>query len=150
MTAEHHAREALRLLALARESKDTTFEGHNPEADRTIAEAQVYATLALAAQAPAPAQLETASGVAYVYRAAWGRHALGMYTTLAAAREHCAADALKHSPEYEGWVFGWIADDSDPDVPHELVVGQDGAEETTDYMVSRVMVATEYDAEAGA
>lgn len=38
--------EALALLAASRENKSTTFEGHNPEADRLIAEAQVHATLA--------------------------------------------------------------------------------------------------------
>jgi hypothetical protein len=41
-----HRTEALNLLAAAREDKNTTFEGHNPEADRLIAEAQVHATLA--------------------------------------------------------------------------------------------------------
>ncbi|MDX3033924.1 hypothetical protein [Streptomyces scabiei] len=49
MTGPEHYREAERLLAVASESKDTTFEGHNPEADGTIAEAHVHATLALAA-----------------------------------------------------------------------------------------------------
>lgn len=46
MTGPEHFREAEKLLALARDSKETTFEGHNPEADRTIAEAQVHAMLA--------------------------------------------------------------------------------------------------------
>jgi len=41
-----HRAEAVRLLAASREDKNTTFEGHNPEADRLIAEAQVHATLA--------------------------------------------------------------------------------------------------------
>jgi len=41
-----HRAEALRLLDEARGDKNTTFEGHNPEADRTLAEAQVHATLA--------------------------------------------------------------------------------------------------------
>jgi hypothetical protein len=45
MTTDHRA-EALSLLAASREDKNTTFEGHNPEADRLIAEAQVHATLA--------------------------------------------------------------------------------------------------------
>lgn len=48
MTGPEHYREAERLLAVANASTDTTFEGHNPEADRTIAEAQVHATLAKA------------------------------------------------------------------------------------------------------
>jgi hypothetical protein len=41
-----HRAEAINLLAASREDKNTTFEGHNPEADRLIAEAQVHATLA--------------------------------------------------------------------------------------------------------
>jgi len=41
-----HRTEALRLITVAHEDKNTTFEGHNPEADRTLAEALVYATLA--------------------------------------------------------------------------------------------------------
>jgi hypothetical protein len=48
-TGPDHYREAERLLAVASQSTETTFEGHNPEADRTIAEAQVHATLALTA-----------------------------------------------------------------------------------------------------
>lgn len=49
MNGPQHYSEAERLLALARDSKETTFEGHNPEADRTIAEAHVHALLALTA-----------------------------------------------------------------------------------------------------
>ncbi|MGW5636678.1 hypothetical protein [Streptomyces sp. NPDC003832] len=45
MSIDHRA-EALRLLAVASEDKGTTYEGHNPEADRTLTEAQVHATLA--------------------------------------------------------------------------------------------------------
>ena len=46
MNGPQHYTEAERLLALADESKETTFEGHNPEADRMIAEAHVHAVLA--------------------------------------------------------------------------------------------------------
>jgi len=49
MNGPQHYREAERLLALARDGKETTFEGHNPEADRTIAEAHVHAMLAMTA-----------------------------------------------------------------------------------------------------
>jgi hypothetical protein len=37
------------LTEAAASSRETTLEGHNPMADRTIAEAQVYATLAISA-----------------------------------------------------------------------------------------------------
>ncbi|MFD9905602.1 hypothetical protein [Streptomyces sp. NPDC059063] len=49
MTGPEHYREAERLLAAAIEDSHTTFEGRDPKADRAIAEAQVHATLALAA-----------------------------------------------------------------------------------------------------
>ncbi|GGU12948.1 hypothetical protein [Streptomyces violascens] len=49
MTGPEHYREAERLIAVAVRSDQTTYEGENPEADRTLAEAQVHATLALAA-----------------------------------------------------------------------------------------------------
>lgn len=49
MNGPQHYREAERLLVVARDSKETTFEGHNPEADRTIAEAHVHAVLAMTA-----------------------------------------------------------------------------------------------------
>lgn len=45
MTINHRA-EALSLLTASREDKNTTYEGHNPEADRLIIEALVHATLA--------------------------------------------------------------------------------------------------------
>lgn len=53
-TGPEHYREAERLLAAARESKATTYEGDNPEADRDIAEAQAHATLALTAAMAMP------------------------------------------------------------------------------------------------
>lgn len=49
MNGPEHYREAERLLAVANASTETTFEGHNPEADRTIAEAHVHALLAMTA-----------------------------------------------------------------------------------------------------
>ena len=45
MSVDHRA-EALRLLAVAHGDKNTTVEGHNPEADRTLTEALVHANLA--------------------------------------------------------------------------------------------------------
>lgn len=49
MNGPANYREAETLLDLAHESRETTFEGHNPEADRMIDEALVRALLALAA-----------------------------------------------------------------------------------------------------
>jgi hypothetical protein len=64
VTGPEHYREGERLLAIARASKDTTFEGHNPEADRLIAEATAHflaAQVALAAlTAPIAGEPKTA------------------------------------------------------------------------------------------
>jgi hypothetical protein len=48
-TGPEHYSQAEQLLADAFASSDTTYEGHNQEADRLIAAAQVHATLAQAA-----------------------------------------------------------------------------------------------------
>ncbi|GGX02224.1 hypothetical protein [Streptomyces chryseus] len=147
---EHYRREAERL---AKQANHYTYgDGADPVTGHALAaEAQVYATLALvAAQAPAaPAvQLETEPAVAYVYRAAWGMTPLGTYTNSDAARAHCQADALNNSPEYEGGIFEWLGDESEPDDPYELLIAKNGADTTTDYTVTRIEVATEYDPEA--
>lgn len=148
--AEQHTHEALRLVTQAHHF--TYGDGADPATGAALAaEALVYATLARsAAEAPAEAgvRLETEPAVAYVYRAAWGTAPLGTYTNLEAARMHCEADALNHNPEFEGRVFDWLADESEPDAPHELVIAKDGVEETTDYMVTRITVASEYDPDA--
>jgi hypothetical protein len=151
MTGPEHYTRAEQLL---REVRDGHQEGTDVAA--IIAAAQVHATLALvAAQAPtvsamAAMKLETEPAVAYVYRAAWGMTPLGTYTNAEAARMHCEADATNHSPEYEGRVFDWLGDESEPDAPYELVVGPDDDEQTTDYTVTRITVDSEYDAEADA
>ncbi|WP_309029035.1 hypothetical protein [Streptomyces alfalfae] len=151
MTDSADAREARRLVGMAHHF--TYGDGADPAAGAALAaEALVFATLALAPdQVPATAvQLETEPAVAYVYRAAWGMTPLGTYTNAEAARMHCEADAINHNPEFEGRVFDWLADESDPDAPQELVVGKDGVEDVTDYMVTRITVASEYDPEADA
>ncbi|MFD3517758.1 hypothetical protein [Streptomyces sp. NPDC058657] len=143
MTGPEHYRMAERLLQ------------NEYRTDRSVAEAQVHATLALVAAqtghdvASRPV-LESEPAVAYVYRAAWGMTPLGTYTNADAARMHCEADAQNHSPEFEGKVFDWLGDESAPDDPYELIVGPEGDEQTTDYTVTRIEVAAEYDPEADA
>jgi uncharacterized protein involved in high-affinity Fe2+ transport len=151
-TTAHYIREAERLVTQAHHF--TYGDGADSVAGGALAaEAQVYATLALAAaQNPAGAapELETDAAVAYVYRAAWELNTLGTYTNAEAARMHCEADASNHNPQYEGKVFDWIGDEWEPDDPYELVIGDGDSEETTDYTVTRISVASEYDAEADA
>lgn len=72
MTGPEHYREAERLLELACHSKETTYEGANPEADRDIAAAQAHATLALAAATALSAPDRGATNVAVrTDRRAW-------------------------------------------------------------------------------
>lgn len=148
--AEQHTREALRLVTQAHHY--TYGDGASPVTGAALAaEALVYATLArAAAEAPAEdaVQLETEPTVAYVYRAAWGSAPLGTYTNAEAARMHCGADAINHNPEYTGHVFDWLGDESEPDDPYELVIAKDGVEAITDYTVTRITVASEYDPDA--
>ncbi|WP_097866531.1 hypothetical protein [Streptomyces sp. rh34] len=151
MTGPEHYREAERLVA----ESYTILRPHDEgpcEADRLLVAAQVHATLALvAAQTAPPApQLETEPAVAYVYRAAWGPVPMGTYTNQAAARTHCTVDATNNADDPSGLSFDWIGDESEPDAPYELVVEKDGSEETTDYTVTRITVAAEYDPEADA
>jgi hypothetical protein len=102
MTGPEHYTRAEKLL---REVRDGHQEGTDVAA--ILAAAQVHATLALAPgqTAPIAPQLETEPTVAYVFRAAWGLTPLGTYTISDGAREHCEADALNNSPEFDGGVF---------------------------------------------
>ncbi|RPK76398.1 hypothetical protein EES45_23180 [Streptomyces sp. ADI97-07] len=176
MNGPEHYREAETLLADADSSKLTTYEGDNPEADRTIATAQVHATLALAAatalldetprsdsfaayrawqevagaEPAAQPEPEAAPAVTSVFKAAWGMTPLGTYTNLSAAQTHCLADATNNSKDPEGLSFEWFGDAHEPGDPCELLLTVDGKQETTDYTVTRVEVDTEYDPEADA
>ncbi|MFJ9890844.1 hypothetical protein ACIQRW_34035 [Streptomyces sp. NPDC091287] len=96
-------------------------------------------------------QLESAPPVAYAYRAEWGMTPLGTYTNQAAARRHCEADATNHADNHTSLAFAWIGDESEPDDPYELVIARGGpADEPTDYTVTRIEIAAEYDPEADA
>lgn len=58
MNAAEYRLKAEQMLADAAASRETTFEGHNPMADCTIAEAQVFATLAISAPEQPDSELE--------------------------------------------------------------------------------------------
>jgi hypothetical protein len=57
MNAAEYRLKAEQRLVDADASPETTFEGHNPMADRRIAEAQVFATLAISAPEEPAAEL---------------------------------------------------------------------------------------------
>ncbi|MFC8862697.1 hypothetical protein [[Kitasatospora] papulosa] len=157
MNGPEHYQLAEQLLSEAWEMESDPLN-NGADTDRRIAAAQVHATLAVAAAHAAPSSsdpwpsLETEPAVAYVYRAEWGAGEipLGTYTNVKAARKHCEADAVHHNPGYDGRVFDWIGDESEPDAPYELVVGLRDEEKTTDYTVTRIEIPTEYDPEADA
>ncbi|MDJ0460645.1 hypothetical protein [Streptomyces sp. H27-C3] len=76
---------------------------------------------------------------------------LGLYTTTDAARAHCEAQLSAEYPAHVTVIHDWIGDDSDPLEPFELVAEIDGAtEQPTGYVVTPLLVAAEYDAEADA
>ncbi|MFD7016044.1 hypothetical protein [Streptomyces sp. NPDC059928] len=173
MTGPEHFREAERLLKMAHHW--AYGDGADPAVGLALAaEAQVHATnantIVLAALLcdryigdgdhisewhaivtgkPRPT-LPTEPPAAFVYRAARGPFTLGTYTTQDPAREHCEADAIDTTPELDGAIFDWIGDESAPDDPYELLVTAHGVERVTDYTVTRITVATEYDSEADA
>lgn len=142
MNGPEHYREAERIL---RAAGIADLDSALVMAQRAAA----HATLALVAAQTAP-QLETAPAVAYVYRAAWGTTPLGTYTNHAAARTHCEADATNNADDPTELRFDWDVDESEPDSPYELLIVKNGIESTTDYTVTRIEVATEYDPEADA
>lgn len=145
MTAADDVREARRLAVQAHHY--TYGDGADPVTGAAFAaEALVYATLATIPEQTPAAQPETAA--AYVYRAAWHTTPLDTYTNSAAARKHCETDAKNNQADPESCTFDWLGDDTAPDEPYELVIAIDGEEETTDYTVTRIEVATEYDPEA--
>ncbi|MEK8141776.1 hypothetical protein NKH18_01405 [Streptomyces sp. M10(2022)] len=144
-----------------------------------VAEAHVHATLALAAatveqaavaafaadinsldldswypvtngRQQAATQLETSPAAAYIYQATWGATPIGTYTNAAAARAHCQADAVNHEAVPEGATYEWFGDAHELDDPADLLVTKNGAQATTDYTVTRIEVATQYDPEADA
>lgn len=151
MNGPEHHREAERLLGLAHHF--TYGDGGDAAVGTALAtEAQAHATLALvAAQTAPPApQLETEPAVASVYRATWGMTPLGTYTNAAAAQTHCQADAVNHDDEPESATYEWFGDAHELDDPCDLLVTKNGVQTATEYSVTRIEVATEYDPEADA
>lgn len=153
MNGPEHYREAELLMSAASYTHGPGGDPVHPEAAaHHLAMAQVHATLALAAAQTAPAtpQLETEPAVAYVYRAAWGMTPLGTYTNATAAQTHCEADAVNHDDEPESATYEWFGDAHELDDPCDLLVTRNGAQTATEYSVTRIEVAAEYDAEADA
>lgn len=115
------------------------------------AEAQVHATLALAAATSASAEKTPAPAELMIYRASHDSIVMGLYTTEAAARAHCEQLLSNEHPGGTSLLFDWIGDEDDSEEPHELVAQIDGSDEQpTGYVVTPLTVATGYEPEADA
>jgi hypothetical protein len=75
-----------------------------------------------------------------VFRVEYESFVFGVYTTSAAAREHCETVMRVEMPSA---VLDWIEDEEDGVA--ELVATIDGDEQTTGYLVTALAVAAEYD-----
>ncbi|WP_051858501.1 hypothetical protein [Streptomyces cellulosae] len=89
---------------------------------------------------------ELEAGPVTVFRAAHDSIVMGLYTTAAAAREHCEAEERRSWAKSENPSFDWIEDEEDGVA--ELTAWVGGEECTTGYVVTALEVASEYDEEA--
>jgi hypothetical protein len=78
-----------------------------------------------------------------VYRAEYDSIVFGLYTTAAAAREHCEAHERRDQPTAS---LDWIEDEEDGVA--ELVAAVGGEEQPTGYVVTPLEAASKYDPEA--
>jgi hypothetical protein len=98
---------------------------------------------ALAGEKATDAQSATATPELTVYRASHDSIVMGLYTTAAAAREHCETLMRRESPDTN---LDWIEDEED-DIA-ELTAWLGGEECVTGYVVTALPVASAYDEEA--
>lgn len=120
--------------ATAAEAQHAHNTAPGPDADPAESAAKLRGLLAPAA-VPEPVLLVG-------YRASHEGIAMGLYTTIEAAREHCEAEA-QYDPMPNG-VMNWVLDEGDS--VEELTVG--GVD--TGYVVTPLTVAAVYDPEADA
>ncbi|MFM9675821.1 hypothetical protein [Streptomyces brasiliscabiei] len=105
---------------------------------QTLNEALSDAAEKLRADQDRIAELEAAQGTAF--RASHDSIVMGLYTTPAAAREHCEALVRREMPDNS---LDWIEDEEDGVA--ELTVWIGGEETTTGYVVTALEVASAYD-----
>ncbi|MFI8254123.1 hypothetical protein [Streptomyces filamentosus] len=98
--------------------------------------------------APTGEQIPVGEPQLLVYRAAYDAMPMGLYTTPDAARAHCEDSARDELGRDREMSFDWLGDEDDPLEPRELVVQIGPFETTTNYTVTALEVATEYDPEA--
>lgn len=81
-----------------------------------------------------------------VFRASHDSIVMGLYTTAAAAREHCETEERRSWAKFEHPTFDWIEDDEDGVAEMTAFVG--GEEFETGYEVTALEIASKYDPEA--
>lgn len=81
-----------------------------------------------------------------IYRASHDSIVMGLYTTPAAAREHCEAEERRTWLKADIPTFDWIEDEEDGVAEMTAWIG--GEECTTGYTVTALEVASAYDEEA--
>lgn len=81
-----------------------------------------------------------------VFRASHDSIVMDLYTTAAAAREHCEAEERRSWAKFESPTFDWIEDEEDGVAEMTAWVG--GEECATGYEVTALEVAAEHDEEA--
>jgi hypothetical protein len=144
---ERYTREAERLVQQAHHF--TYGDGADPVAGHALAaEAQVYATLALAAAQAVPVPgvvLEAAPTTVYRAEHPDSGIVLGLYTTPAAARAHCEASERRSWAKHQEPTFDWIEDDEDRVA--EMTAWAHGEESTTGYVVTALDIDSEFDEE---
>jgi hypothetical protein len=82
------------------------------------------------------------------FRASHDSIVMGLYTTAAAAREHCEAEERYSWGKGDAPSFDWIEDEEDGVA--ELTAWVGGEECATGYIVTAIEVASKYDEEASA
>lgn len=84
-----------------------------------------------------------------VYRAGHDSISCGLYTTVAAAQQHCEALVSHEYPADVSLIFEWCVEDGDEERPGlELDVQVDGEHVATGYTVTPLEVAAAYDPDA--
>ncbi|MFE2967501.1 hypothetical protein ACFXKC_28285 [Streptomyces sp. NPDC059340] len=113
-------------------------------------ERDLYAAYRLAITEVARLQAEIADEDAApeltIYRPSHDSIVMGLYTTAAAAREHCEAEERHSWADGSNPTFDWIEDEEDGVAEMTAWVG--GEECTTGYVVTALEVASAYDEEA--
>jgi hypothetical protein len=118
-------------------------------AEHGIQSAELAAAVAELGALPVPAGNATQPQPLTVFRASHDALTFGLYSTPAAAREHCEQLIRRDVPANARPDFltcDWIEDEEDGVA--ELVITVDGLEEETGYIVTALDVAHAYDQEA--